>query len=114
SWLIYTNPFTIGDGKNAATVQVDSYATDGVSFSSTNSVTYVYQPPLVANDFFVDRISLSSLPIVYSDIVNGTTFQHPGFWTNFNVTLTGAMMENNESNHANTSPAASVWYSYTT
>ena len=104
AWLAYTNPFTIGDGKNAATVQVDSYATDGVSFSPTNSATYVYQPPAVVNDFFVDRIALTPPPIVYPDTVNGTTFQHPGFWTNFNVTLTGATMENNEPNHANTSP----------
>jgi hypothetical protein len=114
AWLTYTNPFTIGDGQNAATVQVDSYATDGVSFSPTNSATYVYQPPAVVNDFFVDRISLTPPPIVYPDTVNGTTFQHPGFWTNFNVTLTGATMENNEPNHANSSPAASVWYTYTT
>ena len=57
AWLAYTNPFTIGDGQNAATVQVDSYATDGVSFSPTNSATYVYQPPAVVNDFFVDRIT---------------------------------------------------------
>ena len=92
AWLVYTNPFTIGDGKNAATVQVDSYATDGVSFSPTNSATYVYQPPAVVNDFFVDRIALAPPPVVYADTVNGTTFQHPGFWTNLNVTLTGATM----------------------
>jgi hypothetical protein len=113
-WLTYTNPFTIGDGKNAVTVQLDSYATDGVSFSLTNSATYVYQPPAVVNDFFVDRIALTPPPIVYPDTVNGTTFQHPGFWTNLNVTLTGATMENNEPNHANASPSASVWYSYAT
>ena len=62
----------------------------------------------------MDRITLTPPPVVYPDTVNGTTFQHPGFWTNFNVTLTGATMENNEPNHANTSPSASVWYTYAT